>query len=380
MPEIAIVVQEDEHLRIEAKLRPGIAQISPYVPGLTDDQLRAKFGLSSVVKLNANENALGPSPVALAALAKEVVEVHHYPDGNSDLLRQAVAGHHDVPVDHVLAGNGSDNVIKLIAETFLNPGDNIVVPRPTFSEYALSALMMGAHVKEVDLNPDFSYNVEALVSAVDADTKLLFICSPNNPTSTVMTQSEFDWVLQAVPTDVVVVVDLAYNDYSLRSDRVQLTPQLFDSPRVITLHTFSKLYGLAGLRVGYGLAHPEIWSYVNRIREPFNVNRLAQRAATAALTDETHRLASQDLAATGKAQYAQFAAAHGLFMPAGEGNFTLLRVGDGKAVTEALMSKGVMVRHGFPGVLDCIRITYGIAAENEQCLQALDEVLAVLQR
>lgn len=363
-------------MKIRSVVRPGIENIQAYVPGLTDDQLREKYGLTSVVKLNANENALGPSPLALEALVREATEIHHYPDGSSDILRTAIAAYHGVDASCVLAGNGSDNVIKLIAETFLNPGDNIVVPTPTFSEYELSALVMGAEVKEVQLKPDFTYDVEALVHAVDERTKLLFICTPNNPTSTVMTSGEFDWILKNTPDHVIIVVDLAYNDYSERANRAEFQPSLLDAPRVITLHTFSKLYGLAGLRVGYGLANAEIWSFVNRIREPFNVNRLAQRAAAAALSDETHRLASIRLAAQGKAEFSAFARERGLFMPDGEGNFTLLRVGDGKAVTEALMSKGVMVRHGFRGVLDCIRITYGTNEENQRCLEALGEVLA----
>ncbi len=362
-------------MNIEMTVRPGISQISPYVPGLTDDELKEKYGLTQVVKLNANENALGPSPLAIDALVREASHVHHYPDGSSEMLRNAIAQFHGVDPNCVLAGNGSDNVIKLLAETFLNPGDNIVTPNPTFSEYELAALVMDAQVKLVDLADDFTYDVESLVAAVDAKTKLLFICSPNNPTSTIMTEEQFSYVLDNTPENVVVVVDFAYNDFSTRQDRAQVRNSLFESPRVVTLHTFSKLYGLAGLRVGYGLAHPDLWAYVNRIREPFNVNRLAQRAAAVALTDAAHRDASILLAAKGKAHYRRFAEQHGLFMPDGEGNFTLIRVGDGKAVTQALMARGVMVRHGFRGILDCIRITYGTDEENEQCTTALAAVL-----
>lgn len=356
-------------------VRPGISQISPYVPGLTDDELREKYGLRNVVKLNANENALGPSPLAIEALVREATQVHHYPDGSSEMLRIAVAEYHGVDKATVLAGNGSDNVIKLLAETFLNPGDNIVTPNPTFSEYELAAFLMDAQVKLVDLDDDFRYDVEALVAAVDEKTKLLFICTPNNPTSTVMTEEQFAYVLQNTPEHVIIVVDFAYNDFATRTNRAKVSPSLFDSPRVVTLHTFSKLYGLAGLRVGYGLAHPDLWAYVNRIREPFNVNRLAQRAAAVALTDEAHREASILLAQKGKAHFRQFAARHGLFMPDGEGNFTLLRVGDGKMVTQALMEQGVMVRFGFRGISDCIRITYGTDDENERCTNVLESVL-----
>ncbi|OFW76906.1 MAG: histidinol-phosphate transaminase, partial [Alicyclobacillus sp. RIFOXYA1_FULL_53_8] len=294
-------------LDVSRLARDGIATIQPYVPGLTDDELKVRYGLSEVVKLNANENALGPSPLAIEAVRQEIQSAHHYPDGTSGLLRQAIAQFHAVSENNVLVGNGSDDLIKLLSETFLEQGDEVIVPFPSFSQYSFGAAIMRANVKAVPLKPDFTIDVEAMVAQVTDKTKLVYICSPNNPTGDVLMMDAAQWLLDRLPEQVVVVMDLAYNDYSLRADRVQETEALLADPRIAFIHTFSKLYGLAGLRVGYGLAHPDLWSYVNRVREPFNVNRLAQRAGVAALADAKHRQASIEHAQKGRAFYQQLA-------------------------------------------------------------------------
>ena len=352
-------------------VRPGISDIEPYVPGLTDDELLKLHGLKRVIKLNANENALGPSPLAIEAIREELSTLHHYPDGGSQLLRDAIAKFHGLSAEHVLVGNGSDDIIKLLSETFLESDDEVVVPFPTFSQYSFGAAIMRANVKQVPLHADFSFDVEALAGAVTEKTKLIYLCSPNNPTGTILTQEEAEWLLKALPEHVVVVLDLAYNDYSQNDRRVVDSPALFADPRVVLLHTFSKLYGLAGLRVGYALAHPELLAYVNRVREPFNVNRVAQRAAAAALLDEDHRRASRALAAEGKRFYESQCAASGLFAVPPEGNFILVRTGDGVATANELMKMGVMVRAGFSGLAEWVRISFGTTEENEVCMNAL---------
>ncbi|WP_188882707.1 histidinol-phosphate transaminase [Alicyclobacillus cellulosilyticus] len=356
------------------RVRAGIEHIEPYVPGLTDDELKARYGLSEVVKLNANENALGPSPLALAAIQQELQVLHHYPDGASFLLRDEIARFHGVRPEQVLVGNGSDELIKLLAETFLEPEDEVVMPFPSFSQYAFGASVMRAKTRLVPLGPGFTYDVEALAAAVTERTKLVFCCSPNNPTGTVMTQAEAEWLLAQLPEHVVLVIDAAYNDYSRNPKRV-MGERLLHDPRVVILHTFSKLYGLAGLRVGYGLAHAELWSFVNRVREPFNVNRLAQRAAAAALQDEAHRQASQELALRSKRFYLEVCQALGLEAPEPEGNFILVRTGDGRATAQAMMARGVMVRTNFAGLDEYVRITFGTDRENELCAEALRAVV-----
>lgn len=351
--------------------RDGIAAIQPYVPGLTDDELKVMYGLSQVVKLNANENALGPSPLAVEAVRQELPSAHHYPDGASGLLRQAIAEFHSVSEANVLVGNGSDDLIKLLSETFLEEGDEVVVPFPSFSQYTFGASIMRANVKSVPLRADFTIDVEAMVAQVTDKTKLLYVCSPNNPTGDVLTMDAAHWLLNNLPEQVVVIMDLAYNDYSLRTDRVQETEALLADPRVAVIHTFSKLYGLAGLRVGYGLAHPDLWSYVNRVREPFNVNRLAQRAAVAALSDVQHRQASIAHAQKGREFYQQLSKELGYVAQATEGNFILINTGDGKRTMEQLMQRGVLVRTGFAGLAEYVRITFGTEEENALCAEAL---------
>ncbi len=367
---------EHAMLDVARLVRPGIGDIEPYVPGLTDDELQKMYGFRRVVKLNANENALGPSPLAIQAIQQELATLHHYPDGASERLRQAIADFHGLSVERVLVGNGSDDIIKLVSETFLEPGDEVVVPHPSFSQYSFGAAIMHASVRRVDLGPDFSYDVEAIADAVTDRTKLVYLCSPNNPTGTILTRAQAEWLLQALPAHVVVIFDFAYNDYSLNPERVVGDEGLFRDERVVALHTFSKLYGLAGLRVGYALANESLLSYVNRVREPFNVNRVAQRAAAAALTDAAHRRASQEHARTSRAFYEAECQALGLRTTPAEGNFILVRTGDGRATTEALMKRGVMVRTGFAGLSEWVRITYGTPEENALCLEALRAVLA----
>jgi histidinol-phosphate aminotransferase len=364
-------------LEIAERVRPGLEHIQPYAPGLTDDELKRIFGVQRVVKLNANENALGPSPKALEAIAAEAQVLHMYPDGGSEWLRQAIAKFHGVAVERVIAGNGSDDLIKLLAETFLEPGDEVVAPTPSFSQYGFGAALMGAKLISVPLDSDFSYNVEALAAAVGPRTKLLYICSPNNPTGTLFTAAQAEWLLDHLPEHVLVVFDLAYNDYTEHPLRVRENERLLADPRVIILHTFSKLYGLAGLRVGYGLAQPEVWSFVHRVREPFNVNRMAQRAAAAALADEEHRRRSLAHAAASREFFRFMAADLGIEMVPSEANFVLLRTGDGVATARALMEKGVLVRAGFPGVEPYIRVTFGKDEDNRLFHQALREVLKV---
>ncbi len=361
---------------IARQVRPGIAGIEPYVPGLTDDELRRLYGLKRIVKLNANENALGPSPLAIRAIQDELSTLHHYPDGGSELLRQAIADFHRLSIQHVLVGNGSDDIIKLLSETLLNPGDEIVVPHPSFSQYAFGAAIMGAKVVQAPLDSQFQYDVEVIASAVTDRTKMVYLCSPNNPTGTILSQEQAEWLLSALPSHVVVVLDLAYNDYSAHPLRVRESASLFADPRVVILHTFSKLYGLAGLRVGYGLAHPDLWSYVNRVREPFNVNRLAQRAAAAALADAGHRQASLAHAERSKAYYERVLPAMGMDVVPTEGNFVLVRTGNGVQTMDDLMKLGIMVRAGFRGLEDYVRITFGTDEENEMCVEALRTVRA----
>jgi histidinol-phosphate aminotransferase len=357
-------------VEITATVRRGISGIEPYVPGMTDDEIKKRYGLRQIVKLNANENALGASPKALSAIQHELSNLHLYPDGSSEWLKRAIAEYHQVDAKQVMVGNGSDELITLLAQTFLEEGDEVVAPYPTFSQYGFGTALMRATMRYVPFQSDFTYDVEQLLAAVTPKTKLLYLCSPNNPTGVTMEQAAFDWLLSRLPESVMVIVDAAYNDYSRSLTRLQETPKLLNNPRVCFLHTFSKLYGLAGLRIGYGLGEATLWEYVNRVRQPFNVNRIAQRAGAAALSDEAHRVASRNLVAESYPLYASLTESGFEVIP-GEGNFVLVRTGDGRETVRQLMGQGIVVRTGFPSVEAYVRITYGLPQENEQCVEAL---------
>lgn len=356
--------------RIAAQVRAGIADIQPYLPGLTDDEIKKMYGLRKVVKLNANENALGPSPLALAAIAKEFATIHFYPDGSSEQLRNAIASFHGVSTDQVFVGNGSDDIIKLISEAFLDDADEVVMPHPSFSQYAFGAAIMRAKVRQVPLRPDFTYDVEALLAAVSPRTKLMYLCSPNNPTGTVLRQDQLDWLVDRLPEHVVLILDFAYNDFSENPTRAVETQALLEDPRIAVMHTFSKLYGLAGLRIGYALGSRDMWSFVNRVREPFNVNRIAQRAAAAALEDESHRVRSRALVAESYPIYAELQS-HGYEVVPSEANFVLVRTGDAAFTVRQLMAQGIMVRGGFRDLDQYVRISYGLEEDNRECVAAL---------
>ncbi|SIS64611.1 histidinol-phosphate transaminase [Alicyclobacillus vulcanalis] len=363
---------------VTSRVRGNLAAIEPYQPGLSDETLRRTLGDRRIIKLNSNENALGPSPLALEAIRRELPRLHLYPDGASDLVREAIARHHGVLPDQVLVGNGSDDIIKLISETFLEPGDEIVVPHPSFSQYGFGAQVMDASVRPVPLTSDFTYDVDAIAEAVTPRTKIVYLCTPNNPTGTVMKQAEFDALIDRIPGDVFVVVDMAYDNYALDASRLTLKPEILHRDNVGFLFTFSKLYGLAGLRVGYLVAHPNVIQYIHRVREPFNVNRVAQVGAIAALDDVDHVRRSQALASEARYQYGKLVE-HGLRVVPSEANFCLVEVGDGRAVFEALMRRAILVRTGFRGLESYVRITFGTSEENALCIAQLLEVMGKAQ-
>lgn len=357
----------------EIRVRQNLKRIQPYQPGLSDEQLRKQFGERRLVKLNSNENTLGPSPLAVDAIQRELSKLNLYPDGGSDLVRQAVATHHGIEPSHVFVGNGSDDIIKLISETFLDDGDEIVVPDPSFSQYSFGAHVMKARVKPVPLNDDFSYDVETFVNAVTPSTKLLYLCTPNNPTGTPLLKRQFYDMMERLHPDVFVVVDLAYDNYATDARRFQVTEQDLRLPNVCYLHTFSKLYGLAGLRVGYALGNPSVFSFMHRVREPFNVNRLAQVGACAALLDTEHVKVSQELAAQSRIQYNTLQD-DGFHVVPSEANFALIEVGHGMAMFEMLRERGILVRAGYPGLDAYVRVTFGTKEENDLCIQAMREI------
>ncbi len=354
------------------KVHTDIESLLPYVPGKPIEELQRELGLARVIKLASNENPLGPSPKALAVLADAAKTLHRYPDGGAFRLRTALADRWKVSLDQVILGNGSDEIIGLLARAFLSPGDEAVMADNTFVIYKME--VTAAHgVPVIVPLKDGRHDLTAMAKAITPRTKLLFVCNPNNPTGTMVSATEMDALMAKVPAHAIVVLDEAYCEYARDPHFPDGLGHVRREHNVIVLRTFSKIYGLAGLRIGYGVTTAEIAGYLNRVRPPFNTNSLAQRAALAALGDEEHVAKSRALNQTEMAGVRAGLIALGLQPLPSEANFLYFDAGrDGRIVFEALLREGVIVRH-IEG--NHVRVTIGLPEENRQFLQALKQVL-----
>ena len=353
-------------------VHPDIAALSPYVPGKPIEELQRELGLTRVVKLASNENALGPSPKAMAVINEGIATLHRYPDGGAFRLRQAIADRWKVSAEQVIVGNGSDEILGLLARTFLSPGDEAVMADQTFVIYKME--VMAAHGKAIVVPlVQWRHDLPAMGAAITERTRLLFLCNPNNPTGTMVSAEEVARLLRKVPEHVIVVFDEAYFEYVRSSDFPDSMAYVRQGRNAIVLRTFSKIYGLAGLRIGYGVTTAEIANFLNRVRPPFNANSLAQRAALAALDDDEHVAKSRAVNQAGMEQVVNGLRTLGFAPIASETNFVYFDVGrDGRRVFDALLRLGVIVRH-IEGRM--IRVTVGQSDENRTFLAALGQVL-----
>ena len=356
---------------------PYLSGLIPYSPGKPIEEVEREYGIAHSVKLASNENPLGPSPRALEAMAEALPDVHRYPDGGGYALRHVLARHWSVPAECLVLGNGSNELLTLVGRCFLMPGDEVVYARQAFVVYDMVAQVAGATKVAVPLK-DFTHDLDAMRAALTSRTKLVFLANPNNPTGTCVEPRALEAFLAAVPRDVVVVLDEAYYEYLPADVAPDALRFVREGRWLLVLRTFSKIYGLAGLRVGYGIGPAPLVALLNRARDPFNLNSLAQVAAAAALGDVEHVRASRAVNEVGwKFLTAQFRAM-GLRVIPSAANFLLVDVGrPGGEVTDALLRRGVIVRpmggYGFPTHL---RITIGTPQENETCVAALRAVLA----
>ncbi|MGF1529694.1 MAG: histidinol-phosphate transaminase [Candidatus Competibacterales bacterium] len=361
----------------------GIRGLSPYQAGKPEAELRREYGLDHIVALAANENPLGPSPGAVAA-AKEVLgRAARYPEGGGGEFKHQVARHHGVEPSCVVLGNGSNEILELLARAFLGPERGAVYSRHSFAVYALATQGAGAVPQVAPPNPadhpmPYGQDLAAMAAQVDATTRLVFIANPNNPTGTWHTEAELTAFLAAVPGDVLVVVDEAYFDYGVdHRDYPDASRWLARYPNLVVTRSFSKAHGLAGLRVGYGLAHPQVAELLNRTRQPFNVSAPALAAAAAALADREHMEKSRAVNRAGRDFLCRIFDQWGRrYLPVG-GNFITVALGvPGRQVFEALLPKGVIVRPlAYYGLEDFVRITIGTEGENRRLVAALAEVL-----
>lgn len=354
------------------RVHPDIASLSPYVPGKPIEELQRELGLTRVIKLASNENPLGPSPKALSVLSESASTLHRYPDGGAYRLREALADRWKVTPDHVILGNGSDEILGLLARTFLSQGDEAVMADQTFVIYKME--VTAAHGKPAVIPlKQWRHDLTAMADAITDRTRLLFVCNPNNPTGTMVTGTDVARLMERVPSHVIVVFDEAYYEYVRSPQFPESMAYVKQGRNVIVLRTFSKIYGLAGLRIGYGITTPEITNFLNRVRPPFNANSLAQRAALAALGDDEHVARSRTVNGAGMGQMTAGLKALGFEAVPSEANFLYFDVGrEGRGVFEGLLREGVIVRH-IEGPM--LRVTIGLEEENQAFLEALKRVL-----
>lgn len=361
---------------IDSRARAVVRNLPTYKPGTPIEEVQRQLKRSSVIKLASNENALGPSPKALKALRKATARLHRYPDATCLDLRAKLAKRLKVNPEQLLIGNGSDELIVLALRAFVDPGDHVVVARPTFLIYELQAKACGASITAVPLR-GYRYDLAAMKAAITPRTKLVFIANPDNPTGTYVTSDELEAFLKDLPDHVMVFLDEAYYEFVEAKDYPQTIRQLGRAPLLIT-RSFSKAYGLAGLRVGYGMADPAIIRAMDAVREPFNVNLLAQAAASAALDDRTFLTRTRRVIREGRTSLSRELARLGLRVIPSVTNFLLIELGPNAAqVAQRLLQQGVIVREMSAWKLNgFIRVTIGTMPENHRFIAALKRALA----
>lgn len=356
--------------------KPGIETIKAYQGGKPIEEVKRELGISDIIKLASNENPLGPSPLAMQAIQESAKQAHFYPDGNAYYLKADLAKHLGVTEDYLILTNGSNEVLQLVGETYLGPGDEVIYAEGAFVVYKLVTTVCGATPVVVPMQKD-THHLPAMAAAITDKTKAIFIANPNNPTGTMVTVAETAQFMAQVPENVLVIFDEAYYEYVTHPDYPQTLPYVMEERNFIITRTFSKIYGLAGLRIGYGIAPPSIIATMNPVRQPFNCNAVAQAAARASLKDTDHVKKSQTLNAAGKVFLYTAFDKLGLRYIKTEGNFIMVFVNQpGADLVDAMMKKGVIVRamasYGYP---DAIRVTIGKQEENERFLEVLTPLI-----
>ena len=354
-----------------------IRSLIPYSPGKPIEEVEREYGIEKSVKLASNENPLGPSPKAIKELEKRLQDIHLYPDGDCFYLKERLEKKLGVSPERLIFGNGSNEIIELAVRTFMRPGDEAVMAHQAFVVYRLVVQASGGGCRIVPLR-NFTHDLEAMAQAVTPKTRILFLANPNNPTGTIYRKKEWESFLEKISPEILVIVDEAYFEYVTDPDYPDSLAYHGERRGILTVRTFSKLYGLAGLRIGYGIGSKEVVDVIQRVRQPFNVNAAAQWAALAALEDDEHVKRSLEVNHEGMRYLKKEIARLGLEQIPSEGNFILIRVGDGKNLYEHLLRLGVIVRpmggYDFP---DYIRVTVGTKEENIKFISVLEDIIQV---
>jgi len=356
--------------------RKSIHSLKTYIPGKSADEVAREFEISDVVKLASNENPFGPSPKALEEIKRRSGELYIYPDQKSILLKEALSSKLGLGADQIVVGNGSDEVMLLIVEAFLSAGEEVIISENTFSLYESVTNIMEGKIKFVPLK-DFGYDINDICGQINDDTKLIWICSPNNPTGTITEKKEMDTLLKKIGPNTIVVIDEAYGDFVESKNYPNSLNYIKEGKNVIVLRTFSKLYGLAGLRVGYGIGKPELIKYLNMVKLPFNVNKLAQSAAVAALNDVDFVNSSLKNNIEGKKYLCAELKKLNIRFIDSEANFIMVLFDkNADQLFIELMKKGVIIRpltsFGLP---NAIRVSIGTPPQNKRFIDALKEIL-----
>lgn len=357
-------------------IRKSTLTVKPYIPGKPIEETKRQLGLNQIIKLASNENPLGPSPKAMSAIKKYLSQVNRYPDSQGFYLKKRLAEYFSLAPENFVLGNGSDELIDILIKAFVEPDENIVTSDTTFLEYEIIAQINERRVKKSPLSY-FKYDLGAMLKLVDKKTKLIFIANPNNPTGTYVTEGEVEKFLNALPKHAVVIFDEAYDTFIDVNDYPDSLSYLRRKKRIVILRTFSKAYGLAGLRLGYAIAQPELVSYMERVKQPFNVNCLAQVAGIAAIDDKNFLKKTRRLTLEGKDFIYQALSGMGLGFVPSVANFILIDTGrDSLEVFKGMLKFGVIVRDMRQyGLRNFIRLTIGTSEENQRSMQVLRKVL-----
>jgi len=354
------------------KVSENIKNITPYKPGKPIEELERELGISGSIKLASNENPLGPSPKAVTAIKKAVAVLNRYPDGSGYYLSQALAKKYDVDISQLILGNGSNELIELVVRTFVQPGDEVISADPSFVVYKMITQAAGGTNVIVPLK-DNRHDLDAMADRITEKTKIIFIANPNNPTGTMNTTAEMDRLMNHAPDHVIVAVDEAYYEYVTRADYPDSLDYLKAAKNVLALRTFSKIYGLAGLRIGYGITTPEIAEPMNKVRQPFNTNSLGQIGALAALADRKHVERSIAINSEGKQFLYQSFDRLGISYLPTETNFILFEAPiGGPELYDTLLKTGVIIR---PMGGKKLRVTIGLPDENKRFVNELEKVI-----
>ncbi|WP_050615425.1 histidinol-phosphate transaminase [Bacillus testis] len=358
------------------KWKEKIIGLQSYQPGRTINEVKQAYGLENITKLASNENPYGYSPTVRKALQEGTTQFELYPDGAASSLKKALSDYLQLPTEQIILGNGSDDLLSIISRSLLQPGNNTVMANPSFSQYKHNATVEGAEIREVPL-VDGKHDLPAMLEAIDEDTAVVWVCSPNNPTGVYITSEELTAFLDDVPRDVLVVLDEAYREYVTAEDYPDSLELIKRYPNLIAVRTFSKIYGLASFRVGYGYGNLDIISQLEPVRQPFNVNTLGQAVGEIALGDQDFIKDCREKNRKGLEQFYSFCEREGLHYFPSQANFILMDVkADANKAFEYLMSKGYIIRSGQAlGFPTYIRVTVGSAEENEGFLEQLQGFL-----